>query len=50
MDPNLVFYIVAMALGIIGGLSANFFPASGKAALILSLMPPAGIGLSLAFC
>lgn len=50
MDSELVVYALASVLGVIGGCSANWFPASGKFALILSLVPAVGVGLSMAFC
>ena len=50
LDFELSLYIIAAVLGILGGCSANRFPASGKAALVLGLVPAAGLGLSMAFC
>ncbi len=50
MEFEMVLFALASVLGVIGGCSANRFPASGKAALILGLVPAVGVGLSMAFC
>lgn len=50
MEFELVCYVLASVLGVVGGCSANRFPPSGKIALMLALLPAAGIGLSMAFC
>ena len=50
MEFEIVVYVLASVLGVIGGCSANRFPASGKLALLLGLVPGAGVGLSMAFC
>jgi hypothetical protein len=50
MNFELFVYLTSSVLGVIGGCSANRLPASGKAALLLALVPAAGVGLSMAFC
>lgn len=50
MEFEMVFYILVAVLGVVGGCSANRFPASGKVALLLAIVPAAGLGLSMAFC
>jgi hypothetical protein len=47
---ELFVYVVSSALGVAGGCAAGRFPASGKAALALTLVPAAGVGLAMAFC
>ena len=43
-------FVLGAVLGVVGGCSAGRFSASGKFALALSLVPAAGLGLSIAFC
>lgn len=50
MGFELFVYVVSSLLGVAGGCLAWRFPASGKAALALGLVPAAGVGLALAFC
>lgn len=50
MDIELMGFILVAVLGVVGGCSANRFPASGKVALLLAIVPVAGLGLSMAFC
>jgi hypothetical protein len=50
MALELFVYVVSSVLGVAGGCSAGWFPASGKAALALGLVPAAGVGLAMAFC
>lgn len=50
MEFELVVFALASVLGVVGGCWANRFPASGKLALLLGLVPAAGVGLSMAFC
>jgi hypothetical protein len=51
MGYEIFVYTVASVLGIAAGCSAGWLPASGKLALALGLvLPPAGVGLAMAFC
>ena len=42
--------LVLFGLGVIGALFARQLPLSGTAAIVLTAVPPAGIGLGAAFC
>jgi hypothetical protein len=43
-------YIVSVVAGLAAALSVRRLPASGKLALVLALVPPAGLGLAMKFC
>jgi hypothetical protein len=51
MGFELFVYTVASALGVAVGWAARWLPASGKFALAVGLLlPPAGVGMAMAFC
>jgi hypothetical protein len=46
----LVIYHIGALVGIAGGVFSGGYSASGKAALVLGLVPVAGVYLAMAFC
>jgi len=50
MSFELSVFILGSVLGVVGCCSAGLFPASGKLALAIGLVPPAGFGLSILYC
>ena len=50
MMYELPVYVVSVLTGVAAGIAVWRLPASGKFALALGLIPPAGFGLAMAFC
>lgn len=50
MTAELLYYLGVSAVGVVAGVLAGRLPASGKVALALCVLPPAGVGLGMAFC
>jgi hypothetical protein len=47
---DLLFFVGLILGGAVAGFFAKHLPMSGITALVLSLLPPAGLGLAAVFC